>query len=429
MKPTTPNRSPKKTGRLTPVFDKERNRWRVSVPATVAADGKRIKAWFPTREEARDYVAGLQDPVKPSPAIAPSLVYDAEDARRILEPWNRDLTEAARELVAALEVLEGTGSLLEAARAYRATHASRSASVPLKEAVAAYVAMIDQRVHDHTMRNPTFKSYCYTLEKMLKPIHSEIMSDITTESLQSILSARAATSRAMHQRNLRAFWKWASSKPRQWADMEVVASLEKVRTSNDSDISILSPDDVKALMQSAEAESPAAAAAYALAVFAGIRMTELSKLKWSAVGDSEIEIGKAISKKQSRRLIPICPTLRAWINATRPKDNQGTICPLNWSDVSKSIRRRAGWDVAARLLENPPTPTRGEWPTNAPRHTCASVQIAIGTSTSDLTFKFGHSGGDELLRKHYVARLSKESALEILSIGPKGSSIPIISAA
>lgn len=77
-------------------------------------------------------------------------------------------------------------------------------------------------------------------------------------------------------------------------------------------------------------------------------------------------------------------------------------------------------------MRNPPPPTRGPWPSNACRHTCASVQIAIGTSLEDLTFKFGHSGGHDLLRAHYVARLTKKDALAILSSGPNGTTIPAI---
>ncbi|MEI6078829.1 MAG: hypothetical protein WCS94_24860, partial [Verrucomicrobiota bacterium] len=70
-----------------------------------------------------------------------------------------------------------------------------------------------------------------------------------------------------------------------------------------------------------------------------------------------------------------------------------------------------------------PPAARGAWPKNVCRHTCASVQIAIGTPLDDLNFKFGHSGGSKLLKSHYIGRLTKKQALEILSIGPKNSKI------
>ncbi len=132
-----------------------------------------------------------------------------------------------------------------------------------------------------------------------------------------------------------------------------------------------------------------------------------------------------VARKHARRLVPFCATLRAWLTASRRTSEHGEpIVPPNWVEASKSIRRRAGWDVAARLLDAP----RGAWPANVCRHTCASVQVAIGTPLDDLAFKFGHSGGKELLRKHYVARLTRNDALTILAVGPGGSTIPLVGA-
>lgn len=405
-----------KRRQIEPFFDETRNRWKVNVPASMTPDKKKLRLWFKTRELARDYIGKISD--QSSPAIPPALAIDAEKARSILEPWNLDLVQAAREVAAALKELNGSGSLLEAARAYRLSHEARTASKPLGEAVALY---LDSR---SDLRDSTQKSYKYTLETTLGPLDDAIMADIETAALEALLAPKAATARAMHQRNLRVFWRWASSPPRQWASMTTVDALEAVRVSSDADIAILSPDDVKALLHAAEAESTAAAAAYAIATFGGVRMAELARLKWDNIHAEYIEIGKAIAKRHSRRLIPICPTLRSWLDATRGDAKDTTsIVPSNWAEVSKSVRRRAGWKVAARLLDNPPKVTRGAWPANGCRHTCASVQAAIGTPLDDLTFKFGHSGGHDLLRKHYVSRLTRKDALKILSIGPNGTEI------
>jgi integrase len=407
-----------------PVFDKTRNRWKATIPAGLTPDNKRVRSWHPTREAARAYLDSVTRTESPAATISPTLAGEADKARGILEPWKLDLVEAAREVAAALDVLGGTGSILEAARAFRTAHDSRTASKPLGEAVALY---LDSR---SDLRAATQKSYRYTLEKACAPLHATMMAEIETSALEAILSPRAATARAMHKRNLRIFWKWASSQPRQWATMATVDAIEAIRISSDSDIQILSVAGVKALLHSAEAESPAAAAAYAIAIFGGVRMAELGKLTWGDIGADHIEIGRSIAKKHSRRLIPVCETLKAWMEATRGDATENTlIVPPNWIDISKSVRRRAGWNVVARLLDNPPKPTRGDWPANVCRHTCASVQVAIGTPLDDLTFKFGHSGGHDLLRRHYVSRLTKKDALAILAIGPNGTKISNLSAA
>ena len=406
-----------KQRKLEPVFVKARNRWKLDVPASRSETNKRLRYWFATRDAAREYATDHFGDT-PSPGIAPSLAMKADEASTILEPWDLDVVQVAREYAAAMKVLDGAGSLLDAAKAYRASYDTRTSSKPLGEAVALY---LDSR---NDLRDATLRSYKYTLNTVIGTLHQKPMADITTADIEDVNASFTASSRALHRRNLVAFWTWASIKPRQWADVATVKDIEVPRVSNDFDIVILTAPEVKALLRSAETESPAHSAAYAIAIYAGVRMTELSKLTWGDIGADSIEIGKSIAKKHSRRLVPICPTLRAWLDAGRGTSaDEDLIVPANWIETSKSVRRRAGWDLEARLLENPPKPTRGPWPANAPRHTCASVQVAIGTPLETLTFAFGHSGGHDLLRKHYVSRLDKKDALAILAIGPNGSKI------
>ena len=35
-----------------PTFDKKRNRWRVTIPATLSPEGKRLRSWHLTRDAA-----------------------------------------------------------------------------------------------------------------------------------------------------------------------------------------------------------------------------------------------------------------------------------------------------------------------------------------------------------------------------------------
>lgn len=409
---------------IEPVYDERLKRWIVDVAATVSETGKRYKARFKTRDLARAHLAKISSINTPTAAIPPRLAMEADKARSILEKWNLDLVEAARQIDQALATLGDAGTLLEAAKAFRVSHEARDASCLMKDAIAAFMQTRDN------LRPTTFNSYRYTLERTFSPLHEENLADITHDDLQGILSVKSPTSRATHRRTLKVFWRWASSPPRSWCNMAAVDALEAPRISSDSDIEILTAKETRALLEAAEAEGSAAAVATAIAIFGGVRMAELERLTWNNIQDDYIEIGRSVAKKHSRRLIPICPTLRAWIDSCeRPEDESTRITPPNWTDVFKSVRRRAGWDVAARLLKDPPKPTRGLWPSNAPRHTCASVQVAIGTPIDDLVFKFGHSGGHDLLRRHYVSRLTKKDALAILSIGPNGSNISNIIAA
>ena len=376
--------------------------WKVEIPATLSQSGKRERAFFKTRDKARGFAEDLE---KKHKAVGKNLL--------VIKPG---LAEAALKAEAILAV---TGaSIVEAAQAYRKQWNAKNSSCDFASAVAEYLESRSD------LRETTLVSYKYTLEKVFAPLHPKTLADITTADINSVISDKGATAARMHRANLSAFWRWAAKSPRGWCQKEVLEALEARRESNDKDIQILGPDDVLALLTAAEAESHGAAVAYAVAVFAGVRMGELEKLTWGDVHAEHIEIGATVAKKHSRRLIPICPTLRAWFGTHRNDEpDDASIVPANWAEVSKCVRRRAGWDVAARKLKRPPKPTRGPWPTNACRHTCASVQVAIGTPLEDLTFKFGHSGGHDLLRRHYVSRLTKKDAIVILSVGPAGTKV------
>ncbi len=403
---------------LEPVFDKSRSRWKVTIPGSMTVSGNRMRSWHATREAAREYVAELTNSDRSAAIISPLLAGEADKARGLLEPWGLDILQAVREHCLALEVLNGSGSILEAARAWRAAQDARASSKPFGEAIDQY---LDSK---GGLRPATLAGYRHTLEGVFAPLHHKLLADITTTDFQSALKNKPAASKANNRRNLLAFWTWACKAPRTWANISVAIDIEAPSATNDADIVILKPLEVRALLTAAEAHSPAAAAAYAVAIFAGVRMAELGKLLWGDIGEDSIEIGKAISKKHSRRLIPIGATLRAWLDAGRGDASDiDDLCPSNWIETSKAIRRAAGWNVVARILDNPPKPTRGPWPANASRHTCASIQVAIGTPLEMLTFAFGHGGGHDMLRKHYVSRMTKKQALEILSIGPKNSKI------
>ena len=313
-----------------------------------------------------------------------------------------------------MNLLNGTGaSLVDAARAYRKAWEAKKSSQPFGKAVETYLAARED------LRKSTLDSYKYTLEKVAKPLNERILADLKTSDFEQLLKDKGPTAVRMHRANIRAFWRWAAKVPREWCDIGVLEALEVGRTSDDSDIQILKPDDVEALLRAAETEGAGAAAAYSIAIFGGVRMAELERLTWANVHPDHIEIGRDVAKKHSRRLVPLCASLKAWLKSCRDKTKADElIVPANWPDVSKSVRRRAGWEVSARLLKNPPEPTRGQWPANACRHTCASVQVAIGTPLEKLIFSFGHSGGHDLLRKHYVSRLTQKDARKILAIRP-----------
>jgi len=224
------------------------------------------------------------------------------------------LVEAARTLAAILAELSGTGTPLEAAKAWKQAHLDREASMPFGEAVPLFLATRDGlRIH-------TVRGYTWHLTKVLSPLHGLILADITAADMNAALSARSPQVRRAVNVTLGTFWRWAASAARSWCNTLVLEGLDPVRVTNDTEITCFTPEEAQAIL-------------------------------------------------------------------------------------------------------------RGAWPKNVCRHTCASTQIAIGTPLDDLTFKFGHAGGAVMLKQHYLGKLMKKDALELLAIGPNNSKISSIEAA
>ena len=131
-----------------------------------------------------------------------------------------------------------------------------------------------------------------------------------------------------------------------------------------------------------------------------------------------------------RRFIAMPAPLAVWLKRYPIGE---TVIPPDWDRKERAVRRLAGFrvwcDLMPRLeLDKPlaasPPPTLPRWPHNAFRHTAATCAVAFGKPIEQLIFEHGHTGGVEMLRRHYVGALPKSEALKIWAIEPlpkKGS--------
>ncbi len=126
-------------------FNKTSYGWKVEIPASLSQSTKRERAFFKTRDKARDYAEELEKKHKAHGtnvlAIKPSLAEAAIKAEAILSPTG--------------------ASLIEAAQAFRKSWDAKNVSCALSAAVKDYL------VSRADLRDTTLKSYKYTLNKVL----------------------------------------------------------------------------------------------------------------------------------------------------------------------------------------------------------------------------------------------------------------------
>lgn len=380
---------------FSPCKRKGRTDWCIEIPPRFSSTQKRQQLFFPSRDKASAHAVLLRAKYEEfgtaSRNLPPALAEDATSAAALLTPWKITLLEAAKFIVAARE--------------------KEVASCTVSAATALFIASREG------LRAGTLKGYSQITKRLDKALGDRILATVEAEEIVTACGLEAAgAAAALRYRCARAFWIWAAKK--KWCDATTFSAVEAPRVSKEAEISVLSVEEARALLTAAKEHFPAAVAGFALQLFAGIRVEELARLEAANVSEDGIELGAAITKKGRRRHITLHPTLAEWI-----KKHPFEPVP-NWPRVSAAVRRLAGWDVAADLLETPPDATRGAWPQNALRHSHASYAVASGVKLETLLFEFGHVGSPALLRAHYVGRASKKQALEYFAIMPEGVEAP-----
>lgn len=379
--------------------------WCINVPGKYSDSGKRERQFYPTRDKATEAAAAFKDKVKEfgtmARAIAPSLAEDAVSASKLLAPLGINLLDAVTRFVA----MENRNR----------------ASVPVKDAVAAF------RATGAEWSKSQATAYKLRGEKLTTAFSDRMISSITGEELQAHLTDTTNGPGGFNQnlRLVRTIWNWSAKPPRKWCDTEAIKHLDAKATVS-AEVGTLTAAQAATLLQTAEKCLPDCVPAFAIALFTGMRQQEIDRLTPGDITGEGITVPATSAKTKRRRFVQMPEPLAAWLAAYPIGES---VTPANWSRKEKAVRRLAGWNVWSDhvckmgftpAMEAAPDEKDNlpEWPQNALRHTAATVSIALGKPIETLTFEHGHVGGLEMLRRHYVGAMPKKEALEIWALRP-----------
>jgi len=239
-------------------FTKVASGWKVEIPARLSSTGKRQRAFFKTRDEAKSFSAKLRadydDHGTQASVIRPSLADEAIRAGELLEPFGISLLEAAR-IVADLKKAEMSSSLVE-------------------EALEAFLLSKSDR------SDSQIKAYSYMQRDLLKSFAGRSLSSITAGELLQHAEKYATTPSAFNglARLIGAFWRWSAKHPRGWCDAKIVDVLERKEVKK-SEIGVLNASQCEKLLRTAQEYYPECVPGFAIALFTGMRKAELGRLK------------------------------------------------------------------------------------------------------------------------------------------------------
>ncbi|MCF7674385.1 MAG: hypothetical protein K9M97_03515, partial [Akkermansiaceae bacterium] len=173
--------------------------------------------------------------------------------------------------------------------------------------------------------------------------------------------------------------------------------LSKVKARNDN-VAVFTPAEMAKLLHAAP---PHLVPILAIGAFAGIRMAELNRLDWSAVGleRGHIELRAGQAKTASRRIIPISENLRAWLE---PLPRKGKV-------VRTAMLHREVTGLARAL--------KMDWPPNVLRHSFISYRVAKVKSADQVALEAGNSPA--IIFKHYRELATEGQADQWFGILPK----------
>ena len=379
------------------------NGWCLNIPEKYSQSGKRERHFYRTRALAEVAAVKLKSNAKEfgeqASAIGPALAEAAAAADALLRPLGIGLLEAVRRFVEA--------------------ETRQRASVPIEDACAAF------RATGSDWSDSQARAYRLRCEKLCVTFKGRLLSTVTGEELAAHLAATGTGPGAYNQavRLVRAIWRWAAKPPRQWCLTDPVQQVEAKAIVSDA-VGILTPTQAAAVMLAAETYYPEAVPAFAISLFTGLRQAEVDRLEPGDISAEGIEVPAISSKTKRRRFIGMPEPLADWL-AVYPIGE--TVTPPDWKRKQIAVRRMAGFRVWSNLvpklkirpkLEATPPADLPEWPDNAIRHTAATVSVALGKPLEALIFEHGHSGGVQMLKRHYLGAMRKSDAIKIWALRP-----------
>lgn len=374
------------------------------------ATGKRRFDSYATEAEALEAAQRLVRQLSEQQVLAAGLTNNqaAEYAAAIqtLKPHGVSLIAAASALDKALSKVKDLPALLAAVDFYHARHKTLTRK-PVAEVVAELLAVKESRgKSDRYLADLRFR-----LGRFADAFRKDCC-DVTTAEVQAWLDSLGLSNQSYKNFRTVAHQLFAFAVARGYASDNPVAGTEKVEAENRS-VAIYTPSELRKLLAAAGLDL---LPCVAIGAFAGLRSAELARLEWSDIrlDERHIVIGADKAKTASRRIVPICDALAAWLAPYAA--HTGKV----WSGtVDAFYRAQQATGEAAGI----------KWKQNALRHSCASYRFAQTADAGRVAGELGNSAA--VIHRHYRELVKPADAEKWFAIRPEAPSnvLPMTAAA
>ena len=329
----------------------------------------------------------------------------------------------------ALDILRPHGAgIVEAARYYAAhleTEKRRASSKPTADALQEWIESYATKDRDARTRQE-IKSVAGIYSRAFGKLKlSELSPARLLKWIEGYESQPGKLASPQTRANLRTklsqFLKF--SKLKGWIENNPLEGL-KIERPPRASVTIFDVKQVTRLIEAAEkSESRDSVLPYVAAcLFAGLRPnSEAEQLWWQDINFStgDIHVRAETSKTREERFVPMEANLIAWLGSC-PHRHPGPIIGASHQRFRlawEQVKRVAGYKVGAEPENGWPALAQ-EWPSDAMRHTYASMWLAVHKSRGELAERMGNSEGT--IKSHYRRAIREDVAKAFWDITPKG---------
>lgn len=335
------------------------------------------------------------------------------------------LTEIVRDYAAARAALPKSATLAEAAKDFAKRHPDNVPHKTVAEVAAEFVADRASagcsEIHLRDLRIRLCQQFATAFAVRMASLSGPVVQSYIY-GLQNTRTRKPATNRTK-ENMLRSVVSLANFARRmKYIPADLALELSEIPTpkKQPSPIGIYTSGEIAAFLAAADRET---IPAIAIAAFAGLRMSEVSRLDWRDVRLAErvlvVEAGNA--KTAARRVIPIGDNLAAWLTPhVRPF---GPLNPSNedGADVGNALGNR---------LERVASRAKVKWVRNGFRHSFISYRVATLKDVPAVALECGNSPA--VIFSNYRALATEAEGRAWFGVKPEGQAanvVPMVSAA
>ncbi len=433
MRTKAPSKNSVKRGPLDIVEAKN-----IRIPLYDAGNGKVLLAYYAEghrklvkcksvddgRRRAKELIQELASGTAHVGTLTPKEAAAVNTAVDLLRPHDIPLTEAARQIAAANEILGGIGTIEEAARLLVAERQrQRIPAKPFGEVVTEFLNELKPPARSYRhwqdcsarlgLAAERFKTVPISeirtidLENHLNSIQRRVR---TRQGMKTLAGpGRKATGRNRNNYrgvlcNLFSFAQRLGYLPR---NVETEADHLREAPDRDANVAIYQPEEMQAILDALPDKWIPFAA---IGAFAGCRGAEIHRLDWKDIDLEErhITVESSKSKTGKRRVVPISDNLLAYLAPYAQES--GWVCPHYSHDSTLAQEFGKAWDAAGIAVKKI---------NNGFRHSYASYRIEEVKSLPQVAWEMNTS--ERKLRDNYLELVSAKKLAKWKSIFPATS--------